>query len=342
MILEPTLSPRFVVYIRNYLLDSGIDPEPVLGKCGIEHFQEGEESTPPLPVQRIADLFEAAALATNNSCVGLHTAQNYHYESAPILILAMLAAPSVDEGIRCLLRYDKYAETAIETRFISDSDPVHFDAGLISDSVHNVDHLNEYLLSFFVQILKTASRKEVPVTGVWFRHTNNQNKLALEDHFGASVNFGMSDNRLFFRQEYLQEPFITSNNLLFNILKGAMETFFAVSPDSQGFSDRVARELMRLGTDGGLTMDNVATSLAISPRTLRRRLLNEGVTFQELKSLTRERRARYYLSSTSLSLSEIAFQLGFSELSAFSRSFRAQTGDTPQNYRKRIQESFRA
>ena len=340
MILEPTLSPRFIVYIRNYLLDNGVDPQPVLDKCGI-NFQEGEENTPPLPLRQIADLFEAAAVATDNSCVGLHTAQNYHYESAPILILAMLAAPSVEEGIRCLLRYDKYAETAIETRFVSDTDPVHFDAGLIGDAGQNLDQLNEYLLAFFVQILKTASRKDVPVTGVWFRHVNQQNKGELEKHFGASVDFGMSDNRLFFRKEYLQEPFITSNNLLFNILTGALETFFAVSPDSQGFTDLVSRELMRLGTEGGLTMGNVATNLAISPRTLRRRLLDEGVTFQELKKLTRERRARYYLSSTSLSLSEIAFQLGFSELSAFSRAFRTQTGDTPQNYRKRIQESFR-
>ena len=312
----------------------------MLDKCGI-NFQEGEENTPQVPLQQIADLFEAAAVATDNSCVGLHTAQNYHYESAPILILAMLAAPSVEEGIRCLLRYDKYAETAIETRFVSDTDPVHFDAGLIGDAGQNLDQLNEYLLAFFVQILKTASRKDVPVTGVWFRHVNQQNKGELEKHFGASVDFGMSDNRLFFRKEYLQEPFITSNNLLFNILTGALETFFAVSPDSQGFTDLVSRELMRLGTEGGLTMGNVATNLAISPRTLRRRLLDEGVTFQELKKLTRERRARYYLSSTSLSLSEIAFQLGFSELSAFSRAFRTQTGDTPQNYRKRIQESFR-
>ena len=340
MILEPTLSPRFIVYIRNYLLDSGVDPQPVLDKCGI-NFQEGEENTPPLHLRQIADLFEAAAVATDNSCVGLHTAQNYHYESAPILILAMLAAPSVEEGIRCLLRYDKYAETAIETRFVSDTDPVHFDAGLIGDIGQNLDQLNEYLLAFFVQILKTASRKDVPVPRVWFRHVNQQNKGALEKHFGASVDFGMLDNRLFFRKEYLQEPFITSNNLLFNILTGALETFFAVSPGSQGFADLVSRELMRLGTEGGLTMGNVATNLAISPRTLRRRLLDEGVTFQELKNLTRERRARYYLSSTSLSLSEIAFQLGFSELSAFSRAFRTQTGDTPQNYRKRIQESFR-
>ena len=340
MILEPTLSPRFIVYIRNYLLDSGVDPQPVLDECGI-NFQEGEENTPPLPLRQIADLFEAAAVATDNSCVGLHTAQNYHYESAPILILAMLASPSVERGIRCLLRSDKYAETAIETRFVSDTDPVHFDAGLIGDSGQNLNQLNEYLLAFFVQILKTASRKDVPVTDVWFRHFNKQNKRELEKHFGASVNFGMPDNRLFFLKEYLQEPFITSNNLLFNILTGALETFFAVSPDSQGFTDLVSRELMRLGTEGGLTMSNVATNLAISPRTLRRRLLDEGVTFQELKNLTRERRARYYLSSTSLSLSEIAFQLGFSELSAFSRAFRTQTGDTPQNYRKRIQESFR-
>ena len=79
MILEPTLSPRFIVYIRNYLLDNGVDPQPVLDKCGI-NFQEGEENTPPLPLRQIADLFEAASVATDNSCVGLHTAQNYHYD----------------------------------------------------------------------------------------------------------------------------------------------------------------------------------------------------------------------------------------------------------------------
>ena len=60
-----------------------------------------------------------------------------------------------------------------------------------------------------------------------------------------------------------------------------------------------------------------------------------------MKSLAREKRARYYLSHTNLSLSEIAFELGYSELSAFSRAFRTWTGETPQVYREKVQQLLR-
>jgi AraC-like DNA-binding protein len=67
---------------------------------------------------------------------------------------------------------------------------------------------------------------------------------------------------------------------------------------------------------------------------LRRRLADEGYSFQEAKNLARRKRAQYLLSQTRMPLSEIAFELGYSELSAFSRAFRGWVGVTPQNYRE--------
>jgi len=89
-------------------------------------------------------------------------------------------------------------------------------------------------------------------------------------------------------------------------------------------------------------MEQIARSLALSPRTLRRRLSEEGYTFQEVKTQVREQRARHYLASTALSLSEIAFELGYSELSAFSRAFRSRVGETPQAYREKMKQLIRA
>ena len=80
----------------------------------------------------------------------------------------------------------------------------------------------------------------------------------------------------------------------------------------------------------------------VSPRTLRRRLSEEGYSFQEAKNLAREKRAKYYLSQTKMPLSEIAFELGFSELSAFSRAFRSWVGETPQSYRENYKQLLRA
>jgi hypothetical protein len=105
-----------VAYIRDFLMDKGLAPEPLFLACGIEPLL-CDENDRPLPATQVANLLEQAASYSGDSCLGLHMAQRYHYESASLLILAVLAAPSVAEGIRCLCHYDRYVDTAIETSF---------------------------------------------------------------------------------------------------------------------------------------------------------------------------------------------------------------------------------
>ncbi len=78
--------------------------------------------------------------------------------------------------------------------------------------------------------------------------------------------------------------------------------------------------------------------MGMSERTLRRQLSNEGISFQEAKNIARRKWAKYYLAKSNMSLTEIAFELGYSELSAFSRAFRHWVGETPQAYRNRIKK----
>ena len=116
MEFEPSLSPRFVAYVRDYLMDRQVDPETVFSECGIKSSEDGDLDR-PIPVPQVASLFELAAKTTGNPCMGLSMARQYHYESSSLLILAMLASPSVEEGIRCLNRFDKYVDSGIETSF---------------------------------------------------------------------------------------------------------------------------------------------------------------------------------------------------------------------------------
>ena len=193
-------------------------------------------------------------------------------------------------------------------------------------------------MAFTVQILNTATRQTMPVEKVWFQHSDNRNQRELEEFFQAPIVFGESENRLEFDRSFMKERFMTSNGLLYAILSDALKTYFAVSPDRHGFVEAVSRELIRADRNDPISMEMVAAKLALSPRTLRRRLSSEGFTFQEVKNLATERRAKYYLISTSLSLSEISFALGYSELSAFSRAFRTRVGETPQAYREKLKQ----
>ncbi len=331
--LEPSLSPRFVAYVRDYLLDHGIDPEPVFRQCGIDS-SRSEELDAAVPAIRIANLLELAAQCSDNPCMGLHMARRYHYESASLLILAMLAAPSVGDGIRCLCHYDRYVDTAIAIDFDFGQSLAEFGFHVIVPEGVAVNQLNEYLQVFLVQALNTATRIPVPVKQVCFSHDNNQNAEALQDFFQAPVKFSCAGNRLLFDRSYLQERFHTSHALLHEILVNAMKTYFVTEQSCNGFVDILCREIIRCGADESATLENIAERLAISPRTLRRRLSSEGSSFQEVKNLARAKRAKYYLRRTSMPIAEIAYELGFSELSAFSRAFRSWVGQAPQAYRE--------
>lgn len=82
-------------------------------------------------------------------------------------------------------------------------------------------------------------------------------------------------------------------------------------------------------------LDGVAKKLGVTPRTLRRKLAAEGVTFARVLEDLRIALAQHYLAEQDLSISRIAWLLGYTEVSAFSHAFRRWTGRTPRADRPR-------
>jgi AraC-like DNA-binding protein len=87
------------------------------------------------------------------------------------------------------------------------------------------------------------------------------------------------------------------------------------------------------------SLNAIARQLAIAPRTLQRRLADDGVTYQQLVDLVRRETAERLLRDATLGVSEIGYLLGFSEPSAFHRAFKRWHEVTPQEYRRRVQAS---
>ena len=102
--------------------------------------------------------------------------------------------------------------------------------------------------------------------------------------------------------------------------------------------ERVARRvrafLLEEVQRGAPTLQTAAAHLRTSPRTLKRRLQEEGTTFQDLLDSVRCDLAKRYLEEPRLALGEVSFLLGFSEPSAFHRAFKRWTGKTPLAYRQ--------
>ena len=98
-------------------------------------------------------------------------------------------------------------------------------------------------------------------------------------------------------------------------------------------TQRVHGALLELLPGGGASVGAVAKKLAVSPRTLQRRLQQEGQSFREVVNGTREQLARHYLKSSTISGAEISYLLGFEDPNSFFRAFQGWTGETPEQAR---------
>jgi AraC-like DNA-binding protein len=91
--------------------------------------------------------------------------------------------------------------------------------------------------------------------------------------------------------------------------------------------------LIKLLPSGHVSIEEIAAKLSMSVRTLRRRLKDSGTSFKDLLAETRRELGERYIQDNSMSLTEVAFMLGFSDSSSFSRAYKKWTGQSPSNYR---------
>ena len=106
-------------------------------------------------------------------------------------------------------------------------------------------------------------------------------------------------------------------------------------PEAAAVVETTYRQLLGALPEGCPTLEEAANALGISTWKLQRRLAEVGLTFKDVMEDTRRKLAMTYLKQPHLPLTEIAFLLGYSELSAFSRAFHRWTGVSPSTYRHR-------
>lgn len=140
----------------------------------------------------------------------------------------------------------------------------------------------------------------------------------------ALVAFGQLDAR---------RPFLTADDAMWELFAPELRRRLADLDAAATTTERVRAALVELLPSGRGSTGDVARRLAVSTRTLQRRLHAEDTTFQAVLDDTRERLARHYLEDPTLTSTDIAYLLGYTEPTSFSRAFSAWTGRTPQQVR---------
>lgn len=191
-----------------------------------------------------------------------------------------------------------------------------------------------FKLVFFVQLARLATRSHVQPLRVSLPAAVDESRhaLAYQRYFGIAVTDAPLAT-LVFSNEDMERPFLTENHKMWLFFEPSLRQRLADLDTKASMVERVRGTLLEAMPAGEVSMQSVSRKLAVSVRTLQRRLQEEGTSFQQTLDGLRQSLAHHYLSNTDMSSSEISFLLGFEDSNSFARAFQSWTGKTPQTVR---------
>ena len=194
-------------------------------------------------------------------------------------------------------------------------------------------NLEMYVLGFTLNILKLMPGKQLPLE-VHYEFDQPKSMKSYDELFGGNTTFffNAKQNKMVYDGGLTNIPLLNANEQLYQMFD-KMATDSLQQKVGEGSVSRVVKEELSKRIKGYLpTIEEVAQHLNMSSRTLQLKLKNENATFRELADEVRKDIAVAHLKARALNISEIAYLLGFSEISSFSSAFKKWTGSSPSAF----------
>jgi AraC-like DNA-binding protein len=196
---------------------------------------------------------------------------------------------------------------------------------------------HELLLMLLYGVSCWLVGRRIPILRTEFSYAEPAHSAEYRLMYCADLSFDRPNTAIAFEPSYLDLPVVQNERTLKEFLRTAPESILLKYKNGSSLAARVRRRLRQLLPGEVPDFEGLADELNLTPATMRRRLHEEGESYQSIKDQLRRDLAISYLSHSSRSVMDIALELGFSERSAFHRAFRKWTGASPGEFRRTLQ-----
>ena len=309
----------------------GLDPARQVARAGLE---VADLAAPErwIPAAAAAWLLEMSAEESGCEDFGLRLSERRRLAAMGPLSVVLREEPDLRSALRLLIRYDYSYNEAI-TLQLTEADglatlQVRLDFGEPAPTRQGL----ELAVASHVAVIRTLLGRTWQAQRVCFPHGAPERLTTHRRLLGPRLEFGAEFTGLVFRAGELAGANVLADPLMRPYRPQLLRS--VSSPRARTLTDQVRELVETLLPVGRSSMRQVAHSLGLSTRTLRRRLEAEDETFSSIVNGARAGLAERYLASDRLSLTDISYQLGFAAPSAFSRWFRDRFGISPTAWRQ--------
>lgn len=321
------------------LASRGQNPSDVLAKVGLR-LPDLASGANVLPLATFTSILEVAACDRGDETFGLELGRVFSHRGLGPIAGLFMTSRTVGEALDKFTRY--FPSLQGNTRScLSVSDGVARLSYSIADpTVRFRTQDANFTMAIEYRMLSRLLGANRRIAHVDFEHTPCEDIELYRAHFHCPVRFARSENAIVFPSHYLSIP-ITDGDVSLNVqieteLQAQTRTEERKIDLLSGLETWLTAALAR---SINVDIEYAASDFGMSLRSFQRRLAEVGVNFAEVRNRIRVQIGKCILAETSIPITSIALQLGYSETSAFSRGFKLQAGETPQEFRSRAKQS---
>lgn len=320
---------------RRLLEMHGLDAVEIGRQAGVDF------STVPGPAERIeADKLDAllriAVPLVHDPAFGLQAARCWHPSNLGVLGHAWLSSSTLRTGLKRLTHYFRLVGERAETRIEEAPQGIRISFRRRSANPTVAAVIADMGMAVLLDMCRMNAGAALRPVSASLRRDKPENAGAYERFFGCPVRFGAGENALVLFAKDADRTLPSSNRQLAAVFD-RMLTEELGRLDKNDIVARCKAAVLEHLASGEASAEGAAKQLHVSARTLQRKLAEVEITYMQLVDDTRKDLALRYIEDPRRSLTDITFELGFSQSSAFTRAFRRWTGVSPTTYRtKRV------
>jgi AraC-like DNA-binding protein len=319
------------------VIQAGIDVRPLLKKADLPEDILNDPHV-RVKVRGQIDFIELAAEALEDNLFGFRLAKDTDLREAGPIYYLMASSETLGEAFEYAARYNPIINEGIQIQRGPNAFTLAFE---YIDVKRILDHHQiEFWMTASLRLSRLFTGRELIPTYVGFIHRHEGDVSEMERYFGCNLDFGAAKDQISLEAHESRLPLVHSDPYLNRFLIGYFEEAVAGhSVRQQSIRTRVENAIVPRLPQGTMSIGNIANDLNMSVRTLSRRLAQEGATFSTILEELRSNLASRYLQDNDLTISQIAWLLGYSEVSSFAHAFQRWTGNSPTYARRQISDA---
>jgi AraC-like DNA-binding protein len=326
-----TIAAGMAFKLLELAVASGMSPDAVRAIPLPPRTVNGLETRIPFETQLA--LWETAMRALRDPGFPISVASRIRPSDYSVIGFACMTSASLGEALRLAVRYRRILSDATSWEVREDGDTAilahHGNGPLRLGMRVNA----ECAIAEMVNAARALVGRPIVAAEIRFHHDKPTDTRAHESFFRSPIRWGAEITGVVFDRALLAAPLVKTDPALAAFFRRHTDALLQRIAGDESVASRLEAVLVEQTPHGQPTLEASAKRLGMSSRTMRRRLREEGTRYQEVLDRARCDLAKRYLEDPKLAVGEVAFLLGFSEVSAFHRAFKRWTGETPVTFR---------